>query len=138
MYKARLLFLALLYFPGTTLHELSHFLVAKILGVPTGNISLIPRFHEDGLELGHVQIGRTDFVRRFLVGIAPLVSGICVLIIIVYFVWSGTYVWWVYLIFAYLALTVVNTMSLSKSDLAGAWKVFLILALALIFYFALH
>lgn len=136
--KARLLFLAILYFPGTALHELSHFFAAKLLGVQTGRISLTPKFHEDGLELGHVEIAKTDFLRRFLVGIAPLVVGVSVLSALVYLVLYYSYQWWGYLLFAYVGITVVNTMSLSKSDLSGAWKVMLILALALAILIALH
>ena len=34
---------AIIFFPGVFLHELSHFLVAKLLGVQTGKFSLIPQ-----------------------------------------------------------------------------------------------
>lgn len=136
--RTRLLFLAVLYFPGTVLHEMSHYVVAKLLFVRTGKISLLPKFHDDGLELGHVEIAHTDFVRRFFIGIAPLVVGVCVLSGIVYFLLNMRFVWWQYVLFAYTIITVVNTMSLSKSDLVGAWKIVLILALALAFVIALH
>ncbi len=117
---------------------MSHYVVAKLLFVRTGKISLLPKFHDDGLELGHVEIAHTDFVRRFFIGIAPLVVGVCVLSGIVYFLLNMRFVWWQYVLFAYTIITVVNTMSLSKSDLVGAWKIVLILALALAFVIALH
>jgi len=117
---------------------MSHYVVAKLLFVRTGKISLLPKFHDDGLELGHVEIAHTDFVRRFFIGIAPLVVGILTIFGILYVLISMSFVWWQYLLFAYTIITIVNTMSLSKSDLSGAWKIVLILALALAFVIALH
>jgi hypothetical protein len=67
---------SLLFFPGVMLHELSHFLTAKILGVKTGKFSLIPKAMPDGrLQLGYVEIARSDIVRDSLVGVAPLIIG---------------------------------------------------------------
>lgn len=120
------------------MHEFSHWLMAKILFVPTGRMSLTPKFGENSVELGSVQIAKTDFVRRFFIGIAPLLTGISVLIFILFAINSYTFPVWVYLLFAYICITVINTMSLSKSDLSGAWKILLILALALAFLIALH
>ena len=137
--RLRLLFLAILYFPGTVLHELSHFLAAKLLGVPTGRISLIPKANENGMEFGHVEIAKTDFVRRFLIGIAPFVSGTAVLATLVYInIYVHALPVWVYAAFAYIAVTVLNTMTLSKSDLQGSWKIAFILLLALVVLIVLH
>jgi hypothetical protein len=67
---------ALIFFPGVFLHELSHFLVAKILGVPTGTFSLIPQAQPDGkLRLGYVETGSGGILRDALIGVAPLVTG---------------------------------------------------------------
>ncbi len=67
---------SLLFLPGVMLHELSHFLMAKLLGVRTGNFSLVPRIMPNGqLILGYVETARSDYVRDSLVGIAPLVAG---------------------------------------------------------------
>ena len=66
----------LIFLPGTLVHELSHWLVAKLLGVPTGRIVLWPQTKGDGsLWLGAIQVGRTDPLRSSLIGLAPLVSG---------------------------------------------------------------
>ena len=68
---------SLLFFPGVFLHELSHLLMAKLLGVPTGKFSLLPQVMPDGrLQLGYVEAASADFFRDSLVGVAPLVSGI--------------------------------------------------------------
>jgi hypothetical protein len=68
---------SLLFFPGVFLHELSHLLMAKLLGVPTGKFSLLPQVMPNGrLQMGYVEAGSADFFRDSLVGVAPLVSGI--------------------------------------------------------------
>ena len=67
---------SVLFLPGVMLHELSHFLVAKLLGVRTGSFSLLPRMMPDGqLILGYVETARSDILRDSLVGIAPLLTG---------------------------------------------------------------
>lgn len=68
---------ALLFFPGVFLHELSHLVMAKLLGVRTGKFSLLPQVMPDGrLRLGYVEAASTDFFRDSLVGVAPLLSGL--------------------------------------------------------------
>ena len=67
---------SLIFLPGVFLHELSHFLMAKILRVPTGRFSIFPRPLPDGrLLLGYVEVAQTDIVRDSLIGAAPLVAG---------------------------------------------------------------
>ena len=67
---------AIIFFPGVLLHELSHFLMAKLLGVPTGRFSLLPQAQPDGrLRLGYVETESGGFIRDALVGAAPLVTG---------------------------------------------------------------
>lgn len=73
---------ALLLFPGTLVHEGSHWLVARLLGVPTGGLSLRPRVRGGQLVLGQVMTARSDPVRQSLIGAAPLVAG-CVVIVLV-------------------------------------------------------
>jgi hypothetical protein len=67
---------SVLFFPGVALHELSHFLVAKLLFVPIGSFSLVPQALKDGrLQLGYVETQQTDAVRDSLIGAAPLFAG---------------------------------------------------------------
>ena len=65
-----------LFLPGVFLHELSHYLMAKILRVPTGQTSLIPTSLPNGrLQMGYVETAQTDIVRDSLIGLAPLIAG---------------------------------------------------------------
>lgn len=67
---------SLLFFPGVLIHEVSHFLVARLLGVGTGRFSLLPRAMPNGrLQLGYVETAKTDILRDTLIGAAPLVAG---------------------------------------------------------------
>jgi len=77
---------SILFFPGVFLHELSHFLMAKLLGVRTGGFSLIPRAMPNGnLQLGYVETAKTDLARDALIGAAPIFSGgLCVTYIALY------------------------------------------------------
>jgi len=71
-----LVIFALLFFPGVLLHELSHFLMAKLLRVGTGGLSLIPKPTKDGrLQMGYVLTAETDIFRDALIGFAPLLTG---------------------------------------------------------------
>jgi hypothetical protein len=67
---------AMLFLPGVFLHELSHFVMAKILRVRTGKFSIFPQSLPDGrLQLGYVETVRSDAVRDSLIGAAPLIVG---------------------------------------------------------------
>jgi hypothetical protein len=58
------------------LHEVSHFVSARVLGVRAGHLSLIPKPLADGkVQLGYVETAQTDFLRDALIGMAPLVWG---------------------------------------------------------------
>ena len=151
---------AIILFPGVALHELSHWLSARLLGVRTGSISLMPRTLKDGsLQLGYVEYykGRTlDPIRESIVGGAPLIVGTSALLLIGLHVFNVEIVGkalqtgevdrlaralgqlfttpdffvWLYLIFA-----ISNAMMPSPSD-RRAWPAFLLLLLlcALILY----
>lgn len=79
--RLSMLVYALLIFPGTVIHEFSHWLAAKLLGVTADLPVLVPREisaptgARSEIVLGYVMIGRTDVVRRSLIGAAPFVAG---------------------------------------------------------------
>ena len=67
---------SVIFFPGIALHELSHFLMAKLLQVRTGHFSLIPRTLPNGrLQMGYFETEQTDVFRDSLIGLAPLIAG---------------------------------------------------------------
>ena len=140
---------AIIMFPGVLLHELSHWITAKLLGVKTGKFSLWPELMKDGsLRLGYVEYYKTKSVgpvRESLIGVAPLVFGIAAVVLIGVYVFGGSDlvlimnadepdrisavlnyifavpdVWlWLYLLFA-----VSNAMMPSPSD-RKAWPLFI-------------
>lgn len=76
---------AIIFFPGVVLHELSHWLFAKLCGVRTGRISLLPSVGKTGnLHLGSVEYSAAglDPFRESLIGAAPLMVGCTVLLLI--------------------------------------------------------
>ncbi len=67
---------ALLFLPGVLLHETSHFVVARLLGVKTRKFSLLPQVTVDArLRLGYVETAKADVFRDTLIGAAPLLVG---------------------------------------------------------------
>lgn len=150
---------SILFLPGVFLHELSHFVMAKLLRVRTGRFSIFPRPLPDGrLQLGYVETARSDAVRDSLIGAAPLIVGtLFVAYVAIYHLqmrvlwdtlrngqmdlfWMGVralprtpdfYLWF------YLAFAVSSTMMPSESD-RHAWlelliSIAIVLALALLF-----
>jgi hypothetical protein len=78
----------ILYFvvvlPGVVVHELSHWLMAKVLGVRVRKLALGPVRKGRGkrVSLGSVRVGNVDPVRASLIGLAPLLGGSAVILLI--------------------------------------------------------
>ncbi len=71
----RMLFYLLL--PGVVLHELSHFVAAKVLLVRTHGLNVgITRPNKSQISLGSVNIERSDPFRESLIGVAPFLVGV--------------------------------------------------------------
>jgi hypothetical protein len=97
---------SILFFPGVLLHEGSHYIMARLLGVQTGRFSLIPRpLGEGKLQLGYVETAPADWLREALVGMAPLITG-------------GLFV-------AYAGLFQLKIISSGQALLAGSPEIFL-------------
>ncbi len=129
----------LLMFPGILLHEVSHYVTARLLGIKVTDFSLGPRRRKNSntVELGSVSVYSGGTIRDSLVGIAPFIAGTAVLLLVSYSVfdvealgrvwaaqgWSGFFktvallpqtpdFWlWLYVIFA-----VSNAMMPSAAD----------------------
>lgn len=129
--------LALLFFPGVLIHELGHFFMASILFVPTGEIEFLPKVQEGGIKLGSVAIAKTDPFRRFFIGVAPVLSGVGILLLASYYLtplWPLTWKTW---LFVYILFEIGNTMFSSKKDLEGAIGLLLFLTFLAICFFIL-
>ncbi len=142
---------ALPLLPGIFVHELSHALAAILLGARVGRISIHPKRTGQRVQLGFVPVEKTDVVRASLIGLAPLLVGSGVILLIGYWVFDvstlgGALVtgdlanliagllralkapdaWiWAYVIFA-----MSNTMLPSRSDRQAWAPVILFLLLA--------
>lgn len=135
----------ILYFvvvlPGVVIHELSHWLMAKLVGARVSLPSLGPvrRGRGKQISLGSVRVGKVGPVRASLIGVAPLLGGSAVILLIGNLVLGiselagavagqgvagffdalaqmarvGDFWLWLYLIFA-----VSNAMLPSESDMA--------------------
>lgn len=134
---------ALVLLPGVALHELSHALVATLVGVKIGRIGIFPRKIGKRIQLGFVPVAQTDFVRASLIGAAPFFVGGLAVMLIGDSVFQTPQVvealarndWWSALrglraafyapdafLWAYLVFTIANTLMPSRAD-AHAWPI---------------
>jgi len=130
--------MAFLFFPGTVLHEVSHFLMAGLLFVPVGHVELWPKLEGNYVKLGSVQIAQTDIFRRFLIGVAPFLFGTVLLVGMLFYAAQNNLFdnKWFTLLLGYAAFEIGNTMFSSKKDMEGALELFAaFLVFAIIFYF---
>ena len=131
--------LAVLFLPGTFVHEVSHALAALFLLVPFGEVEFLPQTQGDAIRMGSVGIGKTDPVRRFLIGIAPFIFGTSLILGGLYFLTLKSVPINLYFILltAYLIFAIGNTMFASKKDLEGALQLFLFILLIYLLFFVL-
>lgn len=74
--------LIILLLPGTIIHELSHFIIATILRVPTGELTVLPTVEKDGtVKAGKLFLGDTDPFRLSIIGLAPILIGLLLIYI---------------------------------------------------------
>ena len=111
--------LSFLFLPGVVLHELSHLLIANLLLVPTGEVEFFPEIHGSEVKMGSVAIARTDPLRRFLIGIAPLLGGIGLMLVASLYLFTTLFSLQSVLLF-YIIFEIANTMFSSSKDMEGA------------------
>ena len=136
--KATINLMAVLFFPGVVVHELSHFITAGILFVRTGEIEFLPKIMGERVKLGSVSMEKTDPARRAIIGFAPVLVGLASIMGLIYLlIDSGSIVQTIepktilgilirVLIF-YLLFVVSNTMFSSRKDLEGAVELLIVL-----------
>ena len=80
---------SILFLPGVMIHELSHFLSARLLRVKTGKFSIIPKVLPNGkVQLGYVEVATSDIFRDSLIGAAPLIAGLAAVLLIALFIFD--------------------------------------------------
>ena len=137
--KVSIWLISILFLPGTIIHEFSHALMAKLLFVYVGKMELMPQLNGESLKLGSVEIGKTDIVRNFLIGIAPFISGTIILLILLYSAYAnnifGINIFT--LLILLLTFMISNTMYSSKKDMEGAIEFFLLIVAPIIVLYLL-
>jgi hypothetical protein len=70
--------------PGVVVHELSHWLMASLLGVRVRKLTIGPvrKGRSRRVSLGSIRVGKVDPVRASLIGLAPLLGGSAVILLI--------------------------------------------------------
>jgi len=111
--------LSFVFLPGVIVHELSHLLLANILLVPTGEIEFMPEVRGGSVKMGSVAIAKTDPLRRFLIGVAPILGGLFILFIAFWYLGSLIFPW-AKILLLYIVFEVSNTMFSSRKDMEGA------------------
>ncbi|MBC7224911.1 MAG: hypothetical protein H5T59_11680, partial [Anaerolineae bacterium] len=138
--------------PGVVLHEVSHWVMARLLGLRVGRLEIWPEAGDEGLRLGSVQVQQPDPLRGSLVGVAPLAAGSAVLLLVGWQVFGlegllealaqgdGGAIWGAFLtmvrardlwLWAYLVFAVANAMLPSPAD-RQAWRPLLLYTLLLV------
>lgn len=125
------------FFPGVLIHELSHWLMAKVLLVPTGQITLIPQVEDRSVKLGSVEVEKTDFVRGFLISFAPVVGGIGMLVVCAWCMQNTSIINYLgvylrYIVFGYLMYVIANTMFSSRRDFESMKGFLIVLVIVVI------
>lgn len=125
---------ALIFLPGTFIHEMSHYLMALFLFVPAGHMQLLPKLYDKQIKLGSVQIAKCDILRRILIGVAPFLFGTALLLgltyeILPYFSYLSA---WAAVSIIYSIFEIGNTMFSSKKDLEGTVEFLLAITVVLV------
>lgn len=135
--RVTIILMAIIFLPGTIIHEFAHAIMAKLLFVYVGHMELMPQLHDESLKLGSVEVGKTDIVRNFLIGIAPFIVGTGLLLLVLYYSFTNNIFGFNLLTFVVLFFTFVisNTMYSSRKDMEGAVEFFLLVVVPIIFLY---
>lgn len=127
--------IAFIFFPGTVLHELSHFMMAIVLLLKVREIHIFPSWEKGYIKLGRVIYEKKDVFRSILVGIAPIIVGLL-------------FFWWLSavgifetnrlglkILLGYIIFIISSTMFSSKQDLVDVVYIIPILLLFGVMYY---
>lgn len=123
---------ALLFLPGTFIHEISHYLFCVILRVRVYGMSLLPKPMAAGyIKMGSVEHQKCDLVRSLLIGAAPFIIGSLLIYFAVHYSTSHNPAFdnWITWAVGFLVFQVGNSMFSSRADMDGSAKFLIILIL---------
>ena len=148
----------LLFLPGIIIHEFSHWIVARLLGLHPSRFRVWPTRQGGYIGLGSVSIRSGGMWLDSLVGLAPLVAGTIIVALIGYRIfgsnallamlaqnqWSQTAaLFWSSIgardgvVWAYLVFAIANSMMPSRSDRQPVMPLLLYVTFAAIVYFVI-
>lgn len=136
---------SIVFLPGTVIHEMSHLIFAMLTGARTGKIEIFPRFLEEdweneeqgtGVTLGSVQTQKLNLIQGFLVGTAPFIVGIALLI------WLASMIqasfsqssYYLLLLQGYLFFTISNSFFPSWTDIKQVIPLTVVTAIAMLIF----
>lgn len=82
--RAAFLLTYVVFLPGILIHELSHWAVAWLLGMRPRQLSLWPKVRGRRVEMGSVRVRSGGALRDSLTGLAPLLVGSLILLLVSY------------------------------------------------------
>lgn len=131
------LIIALVFFPGTLVHEISHMLMALALMLRVQEIKIFPTVEDREIKLGRVTYVKQDPIRGILVGVAPLLVGLLLLFLLAYFQLFPSSDWLMNILLGYGIFTLTTTMFSSKQDLIDLLYLlpFLVFVVGILFIF---
>ncbi|MBI4096295.1 MAG: hypothetical protein HY425_01115 [Candidatus Levybacteria bacterium] len=143
-----IIFLSFLFLPGVIIHELSHMLMAVMLFVGVGSMEFSPKISPNGVKLGSIEIAKTDPMRRSMIGFAPVLFGMTLILGLIYLSTDSGFVTQAIelnglfgvgiagLVF-YLLFAISNTMFSSKKDMEGTLEILITLLIIFIAVYVL-
>lgn len=123
--------LAIIFLPGTFIHEFSHYLMSVLLRVRVYSMTLLPKpAGERYIKMGGIEHAKCDLIRNVLIGSAPFIIGNLILFPLLAFSLSHNPPIhnWVTLVTGFVIFQIGNTMFSSRADMDGSAKLLLILA----------
>jgi len=126
-----------LFFPGTVIHEMGHFVAATVLNLKVYEIRLFPQWKKNQIKLGSVFYEKKDFLRGILVGVAPIFFGLIFFWFLAKFHLFPNSQIGLNIFFGYIIFSVSSTMFSSKQDLIefGLIVPLLIIIIGMIYIF---
>lgn len=122
--QATVQLLAFLFLPGVIIHELAHLLTAGALLVRVGEIEFMPKVQGKSVRLGSVEVGKTDPIRRAIIGVAPVLLGLAIMLGGLFYITNPSFFPQLsfvlkIIVASYIIFQIVNTMFSSKKDVEG-------------------